>query len=304
MFGMCALKERRGRELDTWLRARSRFGSRGKREERASRVAAREDPSSFPGGAPAFAVKAYRQGSERSRTCDPRPRPSPNRATRGAAHPSTATSGAARCSTVHLSAGHTVAAGAHSRCGAGHDRHGPQPQPLGANAPDADQPGVQTLRQRAHRDRPRAQWHDGDNDDHSRTRASERPQSICKAHVSVAPHRQSAPERRMRARFLTEPCTRSRRGTRPRSLGAPPFARNPRLREPASGRGVRPRSGRSGVDLSRCVESVVARSRRPPRPYAPVLGAYVLPYGEVKLNMTRRTALNVAQTVETNAESS
>jgi hypothetical protein len=37
----------------------------------------------------------------------------------------------------------------------------------------------------------------------------ERPQSICKAHVSVAPHRQSAPERRMRARFLTEPCTRS-----------------------------------------------------------------------------------------------
>jgi hypothetical protein len=29
-----------------------------------------------------------------------------------------------------------------------------------------------------------------------------------------------------------------------------------------------------------------------------------LPYGEVKLNMTRRIALNVAQTVETSAESS
>ncbi len=32
--------------------------------------------------------------------------------------------------------------------------------------------------------------------------------------------------------------------------------------------------------------------------------AHVLPYGEVKLNRTRRLALNVAQTVETNAESS
>jgi hypothetical protein len=35
-----------------------------------------------------------------------------------------------------------------------HDRHGPQPQPLGTHAPDAKQLGVQTLRQRAHRDRP------------------------------------------------------------------------------------------------------------------------------------------------------
>ena len=84
-----------------------------------------------------------------------------------------------------------TAAGAHSRCSAGHDRHGPQPQPLGANAPDADQPWSS---RRSGNERivirPRAQWHDGDNDDRSRTRASERPQSICKAHVSVAPHRQ------------------------------------------------------------------------------------------------------------------
>jgi hypothetical protein len=35
-----------------------------------------------------------------------------------------------------------------------------------------------------------------------------------------------------------------------------------------------------------------------------VLGARPMPYGGVKLNMTRRIALNVAQTVETNAESS
>jgi len=54
---------------------------------------------------------------------------------------------------------------------------------------------------------------------------------------------------------------------------------------------------------SRCGESVVARSRRPPRPYA-LFEAQVLPYGEVKLNMTRRIALNTAQTVETNAEAS
>jgi hypothetical protein len=32
--------------------------------------------------------------------------------------------------------------------------------------------------------------------------------------------------------------------------------------------------------------------------------AHVLPYGEVKLNMTRRITLNAAQTAETNAESS
>ena len=34
----------------------------------------------------------------------------------------------------------------------------------------------------------------------------------------------------------------------------------------------------------------------------PLFWAHVLPYGEVRLNMTRRIALNVAQTVETNAE--
>jgi hypothetical protein len=36
----------------------------------------------------------------------------------------------------------------------------------------------------------------------------------------------------------------------------------------------------------------------------PLFWAHVLPYGEVKLNMTRRIALNAAQTVETNAQSS
>ena len=61
--------------------------------------------------------------------------------------------------------------------------------------------------------------------------------------------------------------------------------------------------GPRGPGLSRCGESVVARSRRPPRPYA-LFWAHVLPYGEVKLNMPRRIAFNTAQTVETNAESS
>jgi hypothetical protein len=41
-----------------------------------------------------------------------------------------------------------------------------------------------------------------------------------------------------------------------------------------------------------------------PRGLTPLFWAQVLPYGEVKLNMTRRIALNAAQTVETNAESS
>ncbi len=36
----------------------------------------------------------------------------------------------------------------------------------------------------------------------------------------------------------------------------------------------------------------------------PLFWARGLPYDEVKLNMTRRIALNVAQTVNTNAESS
>jgi hypothetical protein len=40
------------------------------------------------------------------------------------------------------------------------------------------------------------------------------------------------------------------------------------------------------------------------RGLTPLFWAHVLPYAEVKLNMTRRIALNVAQTVETNAESS
>ena len=40
------------------------------------------------------------------------------------------------------------------------------------------------------------------------------------------------------------------------------------------------------------------------RGLTPLFWAHVLPYGEVKLNMTRRIALNAAQTVETNAESS
>ena len=48
---------------------------------------------------------------------------------------------------------------------------------------------------------------------------------------------------------------------------------------------------------------MVARSRRPSRPYA-LFWAHVLPYGEVKLNMTRRIALNAAQTAETDAEPS
>jgi hypothetical protein len=39
------------------------------------------------------------------------------------------------------------------------------------------------------------------------------------------------------------------------------------------------------------------------RGLTPLFWAHVLPYGEVKLNMTRRIALNAAQTVETNAES-
>jgi hypothetical protein len=40
------------------------------------------------------------------------------------------------------------------------------------------------------------------------------------------------------------------------------------------------------------------------RGLTPLFWAHVLSYGEVKLNMTRRLALNVAQTAETNAESS
>jgi hypothetical protein len=40
------------------------------------------------------------------------------------------------------------------------------------------------------------------------------------------------------------------------------------------------------------------------RALTPPFWAHVLPYGEVKVNMTRRIALTVAQTVETNAESS
>ena len=40
------------------------------------------------------------------------------------------------------------------------------------------------------------------------------------------------------------------------------------------------------------------------RGLTPLFWAHVLPYGEVKLNMTRRLALTAAQTVETNAESS
>ena len=40
------------------------------------------------------------------------------------------------------------------------------------------------------------------------------------------------------------------------------------------------------------------------RGLTPLFWAHVLPYGEVKLNTTRRIALNAAQTVETNAESS
>ena len=40
------------------------------------------------------------------------------------------------------------------------------------------------------------------------------------------------------------------------------------------------------------------------RGLTPLFWAHVLPYGEVKLNMTRRLALNAAQTAETNAESS
>jgi len=40
------------------------------------------------------------------------------------------------------------------------------------------------------------------------------------------------------------------------------------------------------------------------RGLTPLFWGHVLPYGEVKLNMTRRIALNAAQTVETNAESS
>jgi TnpA family transposase len=39
------------------------------------------------------------------------------------------------------------------------------------------------------------------------------------------------------------------------------------------------------------------------RGLTPLFWAHVLPYGEVKLNMTRRLALTAAQTVETNAES-
>jgi hypothetical protein len=69
-----------------------------------------------------------------------------------------------------------------------------------------------------------------------------------------------------------KPAFRRARASR-RCQRRPYLARDPRLREPASGRGVRPRSERSGVKSSRCVESVVARSRRPPRPYALVLGA-------------------------------
>jgi hypothetical protein len=40
------------------------------------------------------------------------------------------------------------------------------------------------------------------------------------------------------------------------------------------------------------------------RGLTPLFWAHVLAYGKVKLNMTRRIALNVAQTAETNAESS
>ncbi len=40
------------------------------------------------------------------------------------------------------------------------------------------------------------------------------------------------------------------------------------------------------------------------RGLTPLFWAHVLPYGEVKLNMTKRLALNIAQTVETNTESS
>ena len=40
------------------------------------------------------------------------------------------------------------------------------------------------------------------------------------------------------------------------------------------------------------------------RGLTPLFWAHVLPYGEVKLNMTRRITLNVAQTAETDAEPS
>ena len=80
------------------------------------------------------------------------------------------------------------------------------------------------------------------------------------------------------------------------------FARDPRLREPASGRGVSQRSERSGVVV---VSNQWWPDRVDLRDLTPLFWAHVLPYGEVKLNMTRRiAALNVAQTVETNAESS
>jgi hypothetical protein len=40
------------------------------------------------------------------------------------------------------------------------------------------------------------------------------------------------------------------------------------------------------------------------RGLTPLFWTHVLPYGEAKLNMTRRIALNAGQTVETNARSS
>ena len=40
------------------------------------------------------------------------------------------------------------------------------------------------------------------------------------------------------------------------------------------------------------------------RGLTPLFWAHVLPYGEVKLNMTRRIALSATEIVETNAESS
>ena len=62
------------------------------------------------------------------------------------------------------------------------------------------------------------------------------------------------------------------------------------------------RSERSGVVV---VSNQWWPDRVDLRDLTPLFWAHVLPYGEVKLNMTRRiAALNVAQTVETNAESS
>ena len=40
------------------------------------------------------------------------------------------------------------------------------------------------------------------------------------------------------------------------------------------------------------------------RGLTPLFWAHVLPYGEVKLNMTTRLSLNAAQTIQTNTESS